>query len=66
MMNVHAKPKTHPGGVQGALLRETYQSFWAGEPPISNPPKASAPKLARKKPKNRRIFLKIFKLSDKL
>ncbi len=66
IIKVHANPKTQPGGVQGALFREIYQSFDAGEPPIKKPPNAKAPKFTTNNPEKSRIFLKIFEFSAKL
>ncbi len=56
-MKVQAKPKTHPGGVHGALLSEMYHSFDAGEPPINKPPIANAPKFKIKSPEKTRILM---------
>lgn len=44
MMSVHAAPKTHPGGVQGALFKLVYHAPVTSSP-INKLPKASAPKL---------------------
>lgn len=45
IISVHAAPKTHPGGVHGALFKDWYHSFSAGDPPIKKEPRAKAPKL---------------------
>ncbi len=45
MMVVHAAPKTHPGGVQGAWFKLVYQSEATPEP-VNKPPMANAPKLS--------------------
>jgi hypothetical protein len=45
MIKLHAKPKTHPGGVQGAWFRLLYHSFSAGLSPIKRAPSARAPKF---------------------
>lgn len=47
-MVVHATPKTHPGGVQGALFNSVYQSEDTSDP-VKKPPIASAPKFKIKK-----------------
>ena len=50
IITVQANPKTHPGGVQGALFNSSYQT----EPaplPAKKPPKARALKLKNKKTK---------------
>ncbi len=43
-MNVQAKPKTHPGGVQGALFNALYQSDVTPDE-VDNPPIARAAKF---------------------
>jgi hypothetical protein len=59
MIVVHAKPNTHPGGVQGAIYKFLYQSVW-GPFCIKKPPSASAPKLMIKKSKiNMMVFFMI-------
>ena len=49
MIIVQANPKTHPGGVHGALFNPAYHS----EPaplPANIPPNAKAPKFNNRKP----------------
>ena len=63
MIVVQAAPKTHPGGVQGALLRFKYQSD-CGPLSISQLPMASEPKLRIKKMTiYLKVFIKMFKSS---
>jgi hypothetical protein len=52
-MVVHATPKTHPGGVQGAWFKSKYHSA-AGPLSISQAPIAKPPKLIIRN--NRRSF----------
>ena len=49
MIVVQANPKTHPGGVHGALFNSAYQSDPAPVP-AKIPPKAKAPKFNNRKP----------------
>tara|TARA_Y100000385_G_scaffold290183_1_gene362292 strand:+ start:3647 stop:3820 length:174 start_codon:yes stop_codon:yes gene_type:complete len=56
MIVVHAAPKTHPGGVHGALSNSEYQSE-ATPSPVNKPPIASVPKF---KSKRIRMFTDIF------
>lgn len=44
MMVVHANPNTHPGGVQGALLRSEYQAELTPSE-VNMPPNAKPAKL---------------------
>ena len=46
---VQANPKTHPGGVHGALFNSAYHSDPAPDP-AKIPPKAKAPKFNNRKP----------------
>jgi len=60
MIVVQATPKTHPGGVQGALFKFEYQSE-VGPLFINQLPKAKPPKLIAKKIKKYEIgFIFLF------
>ena len=48
MIVVHAKPNTHPGGIQGGSASYWYQSE-PGRSPIKKEPSPSAEKLTNKK-----------------
>jgi hypothetical protein len=54
-MSVQAAPKTHPGGVQGALFRFSYHSDETPLP-VNKPPTANAAKLSRKKVRVGSVF----------
>ena len=49
MIVVQANPKTHPGGVHGALFNSAYHTELAPLP-AKIPPKAKAPKFNNRKP----------------
>ena len=54
-MVVHTAPKTHPGGVHGALFKFWYQSD--GTPsPVNNPPTNNPPKFIIRNSKILKIF----------
>lgn len=55
---VQAAPKTHPGGVQGALFKVRYQVSETA-PPVKKPPIAKAAKLMSKKITSRIYMLRL-------
>jgi hypothetical protein len=55
IMDVHANPNTHPGGVQGALSKFWYQSDETPSP-VNSPP---MPKAVKFRTRNNRILLTI-------
>lgn len=59
-MVVHAAPKTHPGGVHGALVKLAYQ-IEVGPSFINQPPSARPPKFTIRKNKTRNV---IFFITD--